>query len=143
MYKTFCICGRFLFFMKNIILKHILTESILWTIIILILCSTPGQYIPSTNWLELLNFDKIVHASIFFILTNLWLIYLYTSLKLNLKNIIVTVILCILYGGLLEFFQSSLFYNRSGDWLDFFANTFGCFTGLFFFTTIKNKSNIS
>jgi VanZ family protein len=123
--------------MKKIIFKYSLQSAIAWTIIIFILCSTPGQFIPTTSWLELLSFDKFVHASIFFMLTVLWLLYLY---KINKQSVFVTVVImlfCIVYGGLLEIMQATLFSNRSGDWLDFIANTFGCILALLIFTKFK------
>ncbi len=47
------------------------------------------------------------------------------------------ILLCVAYGGLLEIMQATVFSNRSGDWLDFIANSFGCLLGFWFF--IKNK----
>ncbi len=125
------------------LLKHFYTRPLLfaiaWSILILILCSTPGQYIPTTNWLELLSFDKLVHASIFFVLCILWLLAL---IKYNIKNtisIFITIACCILYGGILEIMQAKLFSDRSGDWLDFMANSIGCFVALIWFVTNKRK----
>lgn len=41
------------------------------------------------------------------------------------------------YGGLLEVMQATVFSQRSGDWLDFIANSFGCLMGLWFFSKQK------
>ena len=123
--------------MLKLLLKHSLTTAILWTLIIFILCCTPGQYIPTTNWLELLSFDKFVHASIFFSLSFLWLTFLIKSRKLNKFSMIFIILLCVAYGGALEIMQATVFSHRSGDWLDFIANTFGCLMGLWFFQKRK------
>lgn len=123
--------------MLKLLLKHSLTAAILWTLIIFILCCTPGQYIPTTNWLELLSFDKFVHASIFFSLSFLWLTFLIKSHKLNKFSMIFIIFLCVAYGGALEIMQAKVFSHRSGDWLDFIANTFGCLMGLLFFQKRK------
>ena len=48
---------------------------------------------------------------------------------------------CVAYGGLLEVMQATVFSQRSGDWFDFIANTFGCLMGFWFFN--KNKSLLS
>lgn len=128
-------------FMIKLLLKYSLLFAILWTIIIFVLCSTPGQYIPTTNWLELLSFDKFVHASIFFVLTCLWLVYLYKSKKLATTSMIIIILLCISYGGLIEIMQATIFSHRNGDWLDFTANTFGCLMGLWFFSKKKYLLN--
>jgi hypothetical protein len=123
--------------MIKLLLKNSLAAAILWTFIIFGLCCTPGQYIPTTNWLELLSFDKFVHASIFFILTVLWLIFLFKSNKLSKASMIFVLLLCIVYGGMLEMMQATVFSNRSGDWLDFIANSVGCLMGLWFFSKKK------
>ena len=119
--------------MIKLLLKYSLLAAVLWTLIIFVLCCTPGQYIPTTNWLELLSFDKFVHASIFFVLTCLWLISLLKINKLSNLSIILILLSCVLYGGLLEIMQATVFSNRSGDWLDFIANSFGCLMGFWFF----------
>ncbi len=124
--------------MLKLILKYSLHFAILWTAIIFGLCCIPGRYVPTTYWLELLSFDKFVHASIFFGLTCLWLVYLYKINKINQTTILLTLAACILYGGLLEIMQATVFSQRSADWLDFIANSFGCFMGLLFFSKKKN-----
>ncbi len=111
--------------MKKIILKYCIVLSALWALLIFILCATPGQYIPSANWLELLSFDKFVHASLFFVLCSLFFV---VGIKYKQPKTLFFVyfLLCILYGGLLEIMQAKCFSNRSADWLDFTANSFGC-----------------
>ncbi len=123
--------------MIKLLLKYSLLLAILWTLIIFILCSTPGHFIPTTNWLELLSFDKFVHASIFFTLTFLWLLVGFKKNKLSLSFMIFIIIACIGYGGLLEIMQAKAFSERSGDWLDFIANSFGCLIGVWFFSKQK------
>ncbi len=127
--------------MIKLLLKYSLLLAILWTLIIFILCSTPGHFIPTTNWLELLSFDKFVHASIFFTLTFLWLLVGFKKNKLSLSFMIFIIIACIGYGGLLEIMQAKAFSERSGDWLDFIANSFGCLMGLWFFRKNKYRLN--
>lgn len=110
--------------MFRFLYKHCLWLSVAWTIIIFVLCATPGQYIPSASWLELLSFDKWVHASIFFILAAL-LLTVAIRKNQSFGVMVVYVILCISYGGLLEVMQAKFFSNRSADWQDFVANSFG------------------
>ena len=119
--------------MIHYILKKSLWFSIIWTLVIFILCCTPGKYIPTSNWLELLSFDKFVHASIFFVLCTLWFSVIISKKKINSKYIGVILIGCVGYGGLLEIMQATIFSQRSGDWLDFIANSFGCLLALLFF----------
>ena len=127
--------------MIKLLLKYSLLAAIVWTLIIFILCCTPGKYVPTAHWLELLSFDKFVHASIFFTLTFLWLLVGFKKNKLSLSFMIFIIIACIGYGGLLEIMQAKAFSERSGDWLDFIANSFGCLMGLWFFS--KQKFRLS
>ena len=127
--------------MIKLLLKYSLFVAIVWTLIIFVLCCTPGQYIPTTDWLELLSFDKFVHASIFFVLTSFWLTHFFKMNNLSVFSMIFIILGCVAYGGLLEIMQATVFSQRSGDWLDFIANTFGCLIGFLFFN--KNKSRLS
>ena len=113
---------------KSLIYRNAALFAVLWTLIIFVLCATPGQYIPSANWLELLSFDKFVHASIFFTLTEL----LFTvAIKYNKKtfDFILYFLFAVCYGASLELMQAYCFSNRSADWKDMVANTFGCVVG--------------
>ncbi len=123
--------------MIKILIKYSLLISITWTVTIFVLCCTPGRYIPTTSWLELLSFDKFVHASIFFVLVICWLSHFYTNNKLSFNLKWLLLLLCIAYGGLLEIMQATVFSQRSGDWLDFIANSLGCLTGLALFNKYK------
>jgi len=127
--------------MIKLLLKYSLLAAIIWTIIIFVLCCTPGKYVPTAHWLELLSFDKFVHASIFFILTCLWLVYMFMTNKLSMVTMIFIIFGCVAYGGLLEVMQATVFSQRSGDWLDFIANSFGCLIGLWFFRKNKYRLN--
>lgn len=123
--------------MLKLLSKYNLIAALSWTVIIFILCCTPGRFIPTTSWLELLSFDKFVHASIFFGLSSLWLVYAYYHYQLTSLSIFLTILLCIAYGGSLEIMQATVFSQRSGDWFDFIANSFGCAMGLLFFSKKK------
>ncbi|MEO6902323.1 MAG: VanZ family protein [Bacteroidia bacterium] len=107
--------------------------AVLWALIILVLCGTPGRDIPHISFLELLSFDKFVHAGIFFILILLTIRgFLVQTQFINLKRRAKpnAFIICVLYGGSLEIMQGLVFIERSADIYDFFANTTGCVMGL-------------
>ena len=122
--------------MKKILYKNSPVFSFLCATIIFALCATPGQFIPSANWLELLSFDKWVHASMFFILCSLLFLVV---LKYDLSKLwmIVFFVSGVLYGGLLEIMQAKCFTNRSADWQDFVANSFGCVVAILVFKKLK------
>ncbi len=129
--------------MIKLIFKYSLICSVVWTLVIFGLCSTPGKYVPSAHWLDLLSFDKLVHASMFFILSSLWFIYFISKQAISNRNIVFILVACIAYGGLLEIMQATLFSQRSGDWFDFIANSIGCLLAFLIFKRKKlfSKSN--
>jgi VanZ family protein len=120
-------------------LKHT-KWSILWALIILILCGMPGKDIPHISFLELLSFDKLVHAGIFFVLILLTIrgFVLQTSFQaLHATAKKAALILCVVYGGSLEIMQGTIFEERSADVYDFVANTLGCTIGVLLYDKIE------
>lgn len=96
----------------------------------------PGRFIPTTSWLELLSFDKWVHAGIFFVLVCLACAGVFVHEQPNY----LVFIYCgtaVIYGGLLEIMQAKVFSERSADWQDFVANSFGCLMALVFYRKIN------
>lgn len=112
--------------------------AILWAFFIAFLCGIPGKDLPSSDWLELISFDKFVHASLFYILV------LLSNKAYNTNNIssirILIFILCCLYGGLLEILQGTIFSERSADIYDFIANSFGALIALLMLNRKDSKS---
>jgi surface polysaccharide O-acyltransferase-like enzyme len=114
---------------RKLLINHAYKLAIIWALIIFGLCSMPGHLIPSVNWLELLSFDKFVHASVFFTLVAL----LEIAVKAHGQNKKFNYLyfgLAVLYGGALEIMQATVFSERSADWLDMIANSFGCVMAL-------------
>jgi glycopeptide antibiotics resistance protein len=103
----------------------IFAPPILWALLIAILCGLPGRDIPHISFLELLSFDKLVHAFIFFVLV--LLIQLAVKKTPNKKNaILYALCFSIPYGAMLEIMQQEFFTERTADIFDFLANTLGC-----------------
>ena len=114
--------------------------SLLWALVILILCGIPGRDIPHISFLEILNFDKFVHAGIFFVLILLMVrgFLLQTSfLKLQQSAKMIAFLICVVFGGTLEILQGTLFEGRSADVLDFVANSFGAALGLLLYNWVE------
>lgn len=115
--------------------------AIIWFLVIIALCSMPGKSIPHISWLELLSFDKFVHASIFFGLQVLIMrAFIFSTSFPKTKWLIL--LFCVTYGGALEIMQSAFFSERSGDVFDFIANSFGCVCGLLLFSCIRKKFRV-
>lgn len=99
--------------------------AVLWGIFILYFSLMPGPDIP--RLLVDLN-DKLVHAGIYFLSAGL--IYL-GFIRYNFNNsvprvsLVVIIAVCIVFGAAIELLQHYLVPNRTGDWLDFLANSAG------------------
>ncbi len=115
--------------MKRLLFTYPVFLSILWAVVILILCATPGQYIPSAVWMELLSLDNLIHASIFFILSALLIV---VALRYGQHHgfTFFYVAISVLYGMLMELMQAYFFSNRTADWMDVVANSAGCLIAL-------------
>ena len=121
--------------------KH-LKFAMLWAVIILILCGMPGKDIPHISFLELLSFDKFVHASMFFFLILLTIrgfLQQTSFIVLNKSAKLIAFVLCVIYGGSLEIMQGAMNIGRTPSIFDFIANTFGCAIGLFFYNFVHKK----
>jgi VanZ family protein len=122
-------------------LKHNL-YGLLWALLILVLCGIPGRDIPHVSFLELLNFDKFVHASIFFVLVVLLINGFGKQSSIAAFHNFPAAsafIICVAYGGALELMQEAVFEERSADVYDFIANSFGCVVGLLLFKPVHKK----
>ena len=107
--------------------------ALLWALLIAILCGMPGRDIPHFSFLEMLSFDKWVHAGIFFVLFVLSTSGFGKQNTFGLLNRypkIIALVLCVVYGGVLELLQGAVFEERSADIYDFIANSFGAVMGL-------------
>lgn len=117
--------------------------ALLWALVIAILCGIPGKDIPHFSYLELLQFDKMVHATVFFVLT---VLLLNSFTKYFAPTIIRTYafllagLFCVSYGGLLEILQGAIFSERTADIFDFIANSFGCMLALIYYWFFRSKN---
>jgi VanZ family protein len=101
-----------------------LTLAILWTIFIMVLLTIPGKSIPSVSIFE---FDKLIHAGLFFVLTVAWLRavagrYVYKAV------LVVGAIL--IFSFVSEWFQEVLPIGRTADVFDAVADSIGALIGL-------------
>ncbi len=120
----------------SLLKNHSYKLAFIWALVIFGLCSMPGRFIPSVSWLELLSFDKWVHAGIFFTLLGLLEIAVIAHGQAKTLAYIYF-ILCVMYGGSLEIMQATMFSDRSADWYDVIANSFGCVMALLLNGKIK------
>jgi hypothetical protein len=104
--------------------------ALLWAFFIAILCGIPGRDLPIASWLEIISFDKFVHAFMFFILAVLsnksW------NENYEKKQLLFISIFCIAYGILLEILQGIIFIERSADLYDVIANSAGVLFSVYY-----------
>jgi VanZ family protein len=113
----------------------------IWALIILGLCGMPGKDIPHVSFLEILAFDKWVHAGIFFVLSLLIMRGLFFGFPEWPKNAVVffTLLTGIGYGAALELMQAAVFVDRSADLYDFIANAVGAILGVLLYRTFAQR----
>lgn len=115
------------------------TPAIIWGIFLTVYTLLPAESLPK-NLLDM-N-DKLLHLGIYFFSASL--IYL-GSVRYNFNNppsnkhLLAIVMLCTLYGGLIELLQHYLVSNRHGEWLDFLANAFGAILSVLFWRLIQGR----
>lgn len=115
--------------------------AIIWFIVIFVLCAMPGKDIPHISFLEMLAFDKWVHAGIFFVLV----LFLMRGMKFTYLRaahstaLLFALAVAIPYGGLLEIMQGAFFQDRSADAYDFIANSFGAICGVLVYRKLEQR----
>ncbi|MEW6469134.1 MAG: VanZ family protein [Bacteroidota bacterium] len=122
-------------------LKHT-KWALLWAVLIFILCMIPGRDLPKISWLELLQFDKAVHAGLFFVLAALLARGLglqHSSRMLQRFPRLFSLTFCVIYGAALEWLQGALFVERTADPYDFIANATGAVAGMALFGWLNEK----
>lgn len=114
--------------MKTFIRHYLLSIAIILVIVYLSFFTPPKNEVPT-----LPNLDKVVHFCMYGGLTTiLWIQYFWYHKGIKWSHLLIGGIICpIIMSGLIEIGQSTLTETRSGDWLDFVANTAGVCTATF------------
>lgn len=108
------------------------TITIVWLILITLLCLIPQDDLPQTELIP--HLDKLVHFSLYFVLTVLSLI-VYRKPKLRGKILIMTGIF--VFSLLIEIMQGILPFGRTFSLTDLLANLSGIATGFLLFQVVK------
>ena len=115
--------------MSKINIKYLI---IIWIIVVFILSSIPGSDIPKISRFKIPHLDKIVHFIMYFTLQFLVLTEYYKNYKnkyLFTKVLLLTLLLSISYGLIMELLQEYLFISRTASLYDFLANSAGAIFG--------------
>jgi VanZ family protein len=117
--------------MKIFLKYHGLT--ILWALFVFTMCAVNlGDVDKEPMFFP--GFDKLTHTGFFFTLVVLFcngIIRQQKPRSFSYKQIVLVTIVAIIFGGLIEIFQLTLFTWRSADWSDLFADTLGTCMGVF------------
>lgn len=108
--------------------------AIVVTIIIFVLSALSSDTIRTFNLSDLFALDKLGHFIAYFTLSFLYYYGFVRSKKRkpNRNELIWMILLCSLYGILLEFCQLYFFSSRCFEVLDMIANTLGIICGVVF-----------
>jgi VanZ family protein len=88
--------------------------------------------------INIVNGDKYIHYFMYCIFT-LILLFEINEKKFKIKFILLKLtFLAVFLSGIIEIMQEYLTDHRSGEWMDFLANSLGSLTALLFFITFKN-----
>ncbi len=105
-----------------------------WLIISTILLTLPGSDLPKSSFFNFPYFDKIVHFTMFFLLTFFFSypFTMYMQNKRAVKSWFVSIALSVLaYGIFMEFVQKYFVPGRSFDVADIIFDGLGTLTGIF------------
>ena len=106
----------------NLPKKYWTAAHILWAVVVFGLHAMSSKSFPKISFLEILGPDKIVHAFMFFIATALAVFSGWGTLR--------SAAVWIIAGVLLEYYQFYFTTDRSFDWFDVMADSFGVLLAL-------------
>ncbi len=119
-----------------------MTVPLCWAVFILFMHGIPGSELIYKDPWRLFRFDKMAHMALFAIFVVTLNIGFRKQSHFRRPRIHArkfSVVVAIVYGGLLEFSQSHLFEKRCTDPIDFLADMIGAFGGLILFRLIYGK----
>ena len=115
---------------------------VFWAVSILFLCLIDTKELPSVTYLELMEFDKLVHIVLFGLLMLSCTVALRKQTKIAWaqKNaMVIALLFSIVYGSVIEVVQFFMVQDRTGELYDVLANGLGALLGILFFRIIYGK----
>lgn len=114
---------------------------IIWAVIIYVLMSISGNYIPEKSFLKYIPFaDKIIHAFLFgvlVVLLNNSFLKQYNNKNNRYYAIIFAIMISVFYAGVTEILQEFFFVRRNADIMDFIADLTGIIIATFVYFRYK------
>ena len=112
-----------------------------WFIIVTVLLCLPGQDVPDESWLDIIYFDKWVHAGLFGGLTFFFSLPYIVTFRATKKLLILIAILSAFYGVLMEYAQKYVVIDRDFDYYDMLADAVGSIIAYFMMIYIMKVVN--
>lgn len=102
------------------------------TIVLVIIIWYLSLFTPPETKLDEIKFiDKWTHLLMYGTLTTCFWLETFRHYKhLTVSSLVVMFLLPVIMGGLVELVQAYCTVNRTGDWIDFLANTIGVLLGI-------------
>ena len=117
----------------------LLILSIVWAIIIFILCTMPASGLPK---IKLPYIDKVVHFGVFFVQSVLLsFLFSFRTRKSYFQIILLSTLMAFVYGGIIEILQNNVF-DRTGDVYDLIADVLGGFAGAVLYPILLRFFNL-
>jgi len=116
----------------NTILKN-QRLTLWWALFVFIICNIQIGRVGKSS-LFFPGFDKLAHCGLFFVLVVFCangFMRQHLIERLTFRNAFFITLIAIAYGGFIELVQLTLFYWRTGDWDDLFADTVGACMAIF------------
>ena len=116
--------------MRNFFRYHF--PAILWAAAVLILTLLPSDKLPETPERELLSFDTLAHAGVFGLLSFLVarsFYFEYGKPQFLKFALLVAVVLCAFFGGIIELLQTIMKVGRHGETGDVLSDIIGAALG--------------
>ncbi len=107
--------------------------AILWALFVLVICSVHLDSVDKSP-LFFEGFDKLTHCGLFFtliVLVCFGVIRQQKPKRLTYTGMFIIWTVSIIFGGLIEILQVSIFTWRTGDWNDLFCDVLGACMGVF------------
>lgn len=119
--------------------------SIVWTVIILVLCNIQLPASEGGSGFFFDGFDKLAHLGFFYVLTILLFygkIKYQHSYRFRSLTILKVIVISAVIGGGIELLQWKVFTYRSAEWWDFGCDMIGALMGVFSYVLL-HKSNFN
>ncbi|WP_143011360.1 VanZ family protein [Chitinophaga filiformis] len=112
--------------------------AIIWILMVLYVCTIPGEKIPSSPFFEKIHMDKIVHFGLFGGTVFLLCLGVYLQKRVLTKFTLTLIALSASFYGLaIEYIQKYIAIHRSFDMSDVAADTVGAIAGIIAFNLVR------